>query len=155
MARTRKTWQEKLADARVKAAEPRTFLCDRTHKRFVIPSVDEIEHLLRGVRRGRVMTIKQMAEVLRARHDVDVCCPITTGIVSWIIAHAADDAEQAGAKRVVPWWRLLKSDGSLNPKYPGAGARQRAKLEAEGHRVIAKGSKLLVESIAGGAARAS
>ena len=42
---------------------------------------------------------------------------------------------------MVPWWRVLKTSGELNPKYPGEGAVQRAKLEAEGHCVEAKGKK--------------
>jgi alkylated DNA nucleotide flippase Atl1 len=147
MARSRKSWQEKLTDAKVKAAAPRVFFCERSKQRLLIPAVAEVEQLMRGVRRGRVLTVKQMMEVLRARHGADACCPITAGIFSWIIAHAADEAEEAGQTRVVPWWRLVRAGGELNPKYPGAGIRQQLKLEAEGHRVIAKGSKLIVEGV--------
>ena len=38
-----------------------------------------------------------------------------------------------------PYWRTLKADGELNPKYPGGIEAQREKLEAEGHTVIKKG----------------
>jgi alkylated DNA nucleotide flippase Atl1 len=38
-----------------------------------------------------------------------------------------------------PYWRTLKANGELNPKYPGGIAAQKEKLEAEGHIVIQKG----------------
>jgi alkylated DNA nucleotide flippase Atl1 len=47
--------------------------------------------------------------------------------------------------RVTPYWRNLKSDGEINPKYPGGIEEQKTRLESEGHRVIRKGKKYLVE----------
>jgi len=38
-----------------------------------------------------------------------------------------------------PYWRTLKANGQLNPKYPGGVEAQKAKLEAEGHTVIQRG----------------
>jgi alkylated DNA nucleotide flippase Atl1 len=76
---------------------------------------------------------------------VDICCPITTGIFAWIASHAAQEAEDAGAKRVTPWWRTLKSGGELNPKYPGGIEQHRARLEAEGHIIARQGKKYVVE----------
>ena len=38
----------------------------------------------------------------------------------------------------------LKTGGELNPKYPGGLDSVRARIEAEGHRVIAKGRRLFV-----------
>ena len=61
---------------------------------------------------------------------------MTTGIFAWIAAHAAEEARQEGEERFTPWWRTLKTDGSLNPKYPGGVKTQRTRLEAEGHRVV-------------------
>jgi mRNA-degrading endonuclease toxin of MazEF toxin-antitoxin module len=43
---------------------------------------------------------------------------------------AEDEAE--GKKRISPWWRVLKSDGKLNPKYPGGAEEQTRRLAAEG-----------------------
>jgi hypothetical protein len=147
MARKRKTWAEKLADAKAKMPEAHTFYCDKSEQRLVVPAVNEIEGLMRRVRKGRLITMKQMTDLLRERHQVDACCPMTTGIFAWIIAHAAHDQEQAGRKRVVPWWRTLKTGGEINPKYPGNGTVQQKKLEAEGHRVINKGEKLVVADV--------
>jgi len=149
MARSRTTWQEKLVTAKAKIPTPLKFFCDKSKQNFVVPTVEEVEQLMRRVPRGRLTTIGRMTGLLRDRHAVDVCCPMTTGIFAWIIAHTSDEAERAGAKRVVPWWRLLKTDGELNPKYPGAGAVQRAKLEGEGHRIVARGKKLVVDGFEG------
>ena len=38
-----------------------------------------------------------------------------------------------------PYWRTLKANGELNPKYPGGAEAQKVKLEAEGHTIIKKG----------------
>ena len=145
MPKERKTWPEKLANAKAKAAEPHRFYREKTKQWMSIPAVNEIEQLMRRVRKGRLITIKQMTDLFRDRHDVGQCCSMTTGIFAWIIAHAADEDEKAGRKRVPPWWRVLKTGGHLNPKWPGKGQTQREKLEAEGHRVSQKGKHLVVD----------
>ena len=150
MPRKKKTWAEKLAEAKAKTDLPKKFHCDKSGTRLYVPSVGEIEQEMRGVRKGKVRTIKQITQKLTERHGVDMACPMTTGIFAWIIAHAADEQEQAGAKRVVPWWRLVKTGGELNPKYPGGVNAQCARLQAEGHRVIRKGKRQLVEAGTGG-----
>ena len=38
-----------------------------------------------------------------------------------------------------PYWRTLKANGELNPKYPGGVQAQKARLEAEGHTILQKG----------------
>mgnify|MGYP002008810771 FL=1 len=81
------------------------------------------------------------------KHRTDFTCPITTGIFPWIAAHAADELAQQGRKRITPYWRTLKSDGQINPKYPGGIEAIREKLEAEGHTVIQKGKRFLVENL--------
>ena len=149
MPKKTKTWAEKLANAKAKTAEPHHFTCEQSKQRMVIPSVEEIERLMRRVRRGRLMTIKQMTDLFRQKHGVDQCCPMTTGIFAWILAHAAYEDEIAGRKRVPPWWRILKTGGHLNPKWPGQGDVQREKLEAEGHSVSCKGKNLVVDDYEG------
>jgi hypothetical protein len=73
---------------------------------------------------------------------------MTTGIFAWIAAHAADEAEQQGRRRITPYWRTLKSGGELNGKYPGGIDNLRTRLEAEGHRVIQKGRRYFVADYA-------
>jgi hypothetical protein len=81
---------------------------------------------------------------LAQKHGATIACPITTGIFAWIAAHAADEAESDGAGRITPYWRTLKTGGELNPKYPGGIKNLRARLAAEGHRVVKKGSRYFV-----------
>jgi alkylated DNA nucleotide flippase Atl1 len=38
-----------------------------------------------------------------------------------------------------PYWRTLKANGELNPKYPGGMEAQKELLEKEGHIIIKKG----------------
>lgn len=38
-----------------------------------------------------------------------------------------------------PYWRTLKANGELNPKYPGGVAAQKEKLQAEGHTILQRG----------------
>lgn len=144
MARTRKTWQQKLEDAKAKPGLPKTWYCDKAKQSMVVASPDEIEAIIRRVKSGRLITNKQIAELLEAKHGVDQACPMTTGIFASLIAHAAHEREQEGRRRVAPWWRVLRTSGELNPKHPEQGEVQRVKLEAEGHGVVARGKKLVV-----------
>ena len=144
MARTKKSWQQKLAEAKAKPGLPKGWFCEEAGKSMVVPSPDEIEKIMRRVKPGKLITTKQMTGFLEAKHEVDMACPMTTGIFASLVAKVAHEAEQEGRKRVAPWWRVLKTSGELNPKYPEGGVVQRAKLQAEGHEVVAKGKKLVV-----------
>jgi hypothetical protein len=145
MTYKRKSWQEKLADSK---DLPR--VCDATKcKRpgtgtFVIPAPVEVDALMKKVRRGKLTTIDAIRKALAKKHKATTACPITTGIFAWIAAHAADEAEQGGRSRITPYWRTLKTGGELNPKYPGGIKNLRARLAAEGHRVIKKGKRYFV-----------
>jgi hypothetical protein len=144
----KKSWREKLEDDK---DLPRVATIDgRLSKRwgtgtFVIPAPREVDELMRRVPRGKLTTIHELRTALASRHNTTIACPITTGIFAWIAAHAADESEREGARRVTPYWRTLKTGGELNAKYPGGPDAIRAKLEAEGHRVIAKGRRFFVE----------
>jgi alkylated DNA nucleotide flippase Atl1 len=111
---------------------------------MVIPAPREVDAIMKSVPRGKLITIKEIRERLAKQHKATVACPLTCGIFAWIAAHAAEEAAAEGAKHVTPYWRTLKTGGELNPKYPGGIATQQQRLEAEGHRVIAKGKKFFV-----------
>ncbi len=145
--KTRKTWTEKLADAK---NLPRVIkLTGAARKRWggttmVIAAPAEVDALMKRVPKGRVTTINALRGELARGHGVETACPITTGIFAWIAAHASEEAAKASAKRPTPWWRTLKGDGQLNEKYPGGIAGQKKRLAAEGHRFIQRGSKVRV-----------
>lgn len=148
MAR-KKTWTEKLHHAK---DLPRVVeITGSLSKRWgegtcVVPAPIEVDQLMRQVRKGKVTTINQLRQALASHHESTMACPITTGIFSWVAAHAAIEAEERGDRRITPWWRTLKSGGELNPKFPGGLERQRALLEAEGHTIVQRGQRLFVEN---------
>ena len=147
MARKKKSWQEKLRDAK---GHPTVFqITGKMQTRWgtgtmVIPAPIEVDEIMKKVRKGRLTTIDAIRSQLAAKHGADVACPITTGIFAWIAAHAADESEQEGKTRITPYWRTLKSGGELNPKYPGGIENIRARLEAEGHTIVQKGKRFVV-----------
>ena len=147
MAYKRKSWQEKLADDK---GFPKVFTLDASKRKrwgtgtMVIPAPAEVNELMRQVPKGKLITIDALRKVLAQRHGATVACPITTGIFAWISAHAAAEAEAGGKKRITPYWRTLKSNGELNPKYPGGIDGLKRRLSAEGHRIIRRGKRFFV-----------
>ena len=110
----------------------------------MIPAPIEVDELMRRVPRGKLTTIDQLRAKLARRHGATIACPITTGIFAWIAAHAADEAERDGKKRVTPYWRTLKTGGELNAKYPGGVANLARRLKDEGHQIVRKGKRVFV-----------
>ena len=146
----RKSWQEKLADDK---DLPKVFRLTGKAKAkwgagtMVIPAPREVDAVMRGVPRGKLITINEIRSALAKSHGATVGCPITTGIFAWIAAHAAEEAAAAGKKKTTPYWRTLKS-GELNVNYPCGVAALKKLLESEGHSVIPKGKRWLVEGYA-------
>lgn len=143
----KKSWREKLADNKgLPRVAPVTGRMTRRwgEGTMVIPAPLDVDALMRQVPKGRLVTINQLRDALTTRHKVTFACPITTGIFSWIAAHAAAEAEAGGAKRITPYWRTLKAGGEINPKYPGGVNAAAKRLRAEGHRVVRKGARCFV-----------
>jgi len=136
------SWQEKLADSK---DLPRVEKIDEKKSKrwgtgsFVIPAPIEVDGIMAKVPKGKLITINEIRQMLARRHHATIGCPITTGIFSWIAAHAADEREKAGKKKITPYWRTLKTGGLLNEKYPGGRENLTARLTAEGHTVVRKG----------------
>jgi len=133
-----KSWQEKLADSKdlPKVAE----ITDKMSKRWgtgtvVIPAPKEVDEIMKGVPKGKVITINQIRSALAQRHGATIGCPLTTGIFAQIAARAAEEAAAEGKKDITPYWRTLKFRGELNEKYPGGVEAQAARLREEGHAI--------------------
>ncbi len=148
MSYKRKSWQEKLADNK---GHPTVFKIEgKLSKRWgtgtcVIPSPMEVNELMQRVPKGKVTTIDDLRKALARRHRTTIACPITTGIFSWISANAAEEAVGEGKKNITPYWRTLKSNGEINPKYPGGVIALKRKLAAEGHKFVQKRKRFFVE----------
>ena len=143
----KKTFSEKLADdaglPRVEPISPRM----RTQwgkGTMVIPTPREVDAIMRRVPKRKLITINVIREIVARRFGATIGCPITTGIFARIAAGAAGEEEAEGKRRVTPYWRTLKTRGELNVKYPGGLQEQRKRLQAEGHEVVERGSKMFV-----------
>lgn len=133
--------------------------------RLLIPRPIDVDAVISKVRKGKLVTVGQIRQRLAtdfnrldlaARRAVtcgemsggsDDCtaasaCPLCTGIFVRIAAEAAEEDRRAGRKRITPYWRVIRDDGSLNEKFPGGPNAQAAKLRREGHRMeVRRGKK--------------
>jgi hypothetical protein len=110
---------------------------------MLISTPQEIDAVVRRVKKGKLATINTLRDALARQHKTTITCPVTTGIFMNFVAKAAAEMEEMGARRVTPWWRVLKSDGTLNDKYPGGVAEQKKRLQAEGFSIVKKGKTKL------------
>ena len=146
--RRKTTWREKLAAHKgLPKVEP---IPESMAKRWgtgtvVIPAPKEVDEIMKQVPEGQLVTINKIRQTLAKKHDATIGCPLATGIFAWIAAHASAEEQTEGQEHATPYWRTLKSGGEQNPKYPGGIEGQRARLESEGHRVIRKGKKYIVD----------
>lgn len=99
---------------------------------MLVSSPEEVESVMAVIPRGQVMTLTELREELAKRHGTDTTCPMSTAIFANIVARAWEERERETGKPGVPWWRLLRGDGKLNPKFPGGAAEQARRLAEEG-----------------------
>jgi alkylated DNA nucleotide flippase Atl1 len=143
-----KSWKEKLEDSKgLPKVEPIT---DKMSKRWgegtvVIPAPIEVNNIMKTVPEGKLITIDQIRKKLAEKHRATIGCPLTTGIFAWVSAHAANEAALEGERDITPYWRTLKTGGVVNEKYPGGINYQKQLLEREGHKVIEKGKRFIVQ----------
>lgn len=90
--------------------------------------------LLQVIPYGKVITLGEIREYFAKLNEADFTEPITAGIFVSIAAWASYQRSE----NLTPYWRTLKANGELNPKYPGGVEAQKEKLEAEGHTIIKK-----------------
>lgn len=138
--RSRKPWREKLEKPNVDLPK----ICSvppMWRRRFgsgkmVIAHPLDVDALVRRVRPGRVVTQAQLRERLARKYRVDHACPLTTGIFVRIVSEVAEEDRRAGKKKIAPYWRVLRDDGSLNEKFPGGTAAQARRLRQEGFAIV-------------------
>lgn len=101
---------------------------------YFAPPID-YDRVMKTVPLGKVITVGQIRDYFAKANNADFTDPITAGIFISIAAWASEQRKDDKT----PYWRTLKADGELNPKYPGGIEAQKEKLEAEGHIVIRRG----------------
>ncbi len=95
------------------------------------------DRIMKQVPYGKVITVGKIREYFAKENGADFTEPITAGIFVSIAAWASYQREEDHT----PYWRTLKANGELNPKYPGGIEAQKEILEKEGHVIIQKGRK--------------
>jgi hypothetical protein len=103
------------------------------------------------VPKGKLITIREICQEITKAHRVKGCCTLTTGIFIMTVANAVEEAIAKGEKSylaMIPYWRTLKADGLLNPKYPGGLQAHKRLLELEGFTVIVRGKNYQVADFA-------
>jgi hypothetical protein len=141
------TWREKLEkpmEPVIKPA-PRQWAV-KFGEKMLIPTPILVDNVVKKIRKGTLFTSGLMRNYLAVNNNADFTCPLTSGIFLRIVAETAEEDKEKGKKRVTPYWRMLKDDGTLNPKFPGGEETQAEKLRNEGFTIIKKGrTKLMVE----------
>lgn len=144
--KSKKSWREKLENPPAglpKVVEvPAKWEKMMGGKNILVPTPILIDELIRKVPRRKLITAGQIRKELAKEYKADSTCPLTLGIFLRIIGETAEEDRQGGKKQITPYWRVIKDDGSLNPKFPGGVEGQAEKLKEEGHTIVAgKGKK--------------
>lgn len=93
------------------------------------------DEVMKKIPYGKVITIGKIRDYFAKKSHSDFTDPITAGIFTSIVAWASYQRKEDET----PYWRTLKADGELNPKYPEGIELQKNLLEKEGHTIIQKG----------------
>ena len=139
---SRTRWREKLE----KPQEPKVVQIPPKMSRFgqgtmLIPTPMLVDELIRKVPKGKLITSSELRRKLASDFATNVTCPLTTGIFVRIAAEAAEEDRTNRKRRLTPYWRVVKDDGALNPKFPGGVDAQARNLRAEGFAVTRSGKK--------------
>ena len=147
----KKTWNEKLNYSGdlpkvEKLTSPKLIERYKTDT-MLIASPLEYDSIMKKIPAGKLITIDRMMAALAKKHGAGCACPMTAGIFVNISARASEERGGSDYKSAseTPWWRTLKKGGVLNEKFPGGTESQKIRLQAEGHTIIQKGKRWLVE----------
>lgn len=103
---------------------------------YFAPPID-YDNVMKRIPWGKVITIGAIRDYFAKLSGADFTEPVTAGIFVSIAAWASHQRSD----HETPYWRTLKANGELNPKYPGGIEAQKEKLETEGHTIVQKGRK--------------
>lgn len=101
---------------------------------YFAPPID-YDKVMKLVPMGKLLTVGTIRDYFARQSGADFTEPITAGVFVSIVAWASYQRTD----HKTPYWRTLKANGELNPKYPGGVEAQKEMLEKEGHRILQKG----------------
>ena len=106
-------------------------------KNMLVAPPMEYNDIMARIPEGKLITTVEIREFLADKYGADFTCPMTAGIFISLAAQASCERDFDR----IPFWRTLKTNGELNPKYPGGIEFQKKKLIGEGHEIYTKGRK--------------
>jgi alkylated DNA nucleotide flippase Atl1 len=109
-----------------------------TSGRMLKPCVATVAALVAQIPSGQVVTSDVLRRKLADQFGVEVACPYDTKMALLAISNDSS-LNQSGLN--LPYWRVIKTNGELNPKYPGGLEAHVAFLQAEGFTVDDSGKK--------------
>ena len=112
---------------------------------MVIPHPMQVRELMNSIPEGRVSTLDEVRTSLAEENGADIACPMTSGIFTSIVAQASHEDKEEHGSFSVAYWRSLKRNGELNPRFPEGIEGQAKRLEAEGHSITYRGKKAFVD----------
>lgn len=95
------------------------------------------DKVIKQIPKGSLITVSLIRALLAKKNNANFTDPLTAGIFINIVAWASFQRNSD----ITPYWRVIKSDGSLNEKYPLSLDVQKKILEEEGHTIITRGKK--------------
>jgi len=127
----RLSWETKLRPD----LQPRIVADQRSGESLLLPTPLLVGEVVALIPCGQVISLSQLRANLAQRFKAATTCPLMTGIFAGILAGVvADDLAQRRKPRW-PIWRLVRDDGTLNPKWPLDVLYRASLLRAEGVRL--------------------
>jgi alkylated DNA nucleotide flippase Atl1 len=125
-----------------------------TSGRMLKPCAATVAALVAQIPAGHVVTTDVLRRKLADQFKVEVTCPYDTKMALLGIAndsslnesglnHAGLNESGNKTDQHVPYWRVIKANGELNPKYPGGLEAHAALLRSEGFSVDSAGKAKL------------
>ena len=111
-------------------------------EKMLVASAIAYDELVRQVPAGMVTTTGDLRTLLAQKAGADFTNPLTAGIFVSLVAQASEQRPDDPT----PYWRALKTDGELNPKFPGGIEAQSDKLSKEGHTIVQRGKRFFVDA---------
>ena len=109
--------------------------------KMVKPGLDAVIFAVKKIPKGNLITMSILCEKLAKKFKANVACPATTGKSLYEAASASVDKREA-----VPFWRVIKTNGELNNKFPGGVEKQASLLRREGFDIVAFGKTCKVKN---------
>jgi len=79
-------------------------------KTMVVAKKVDYDVLFKKIPAGKIVTSNEVRGAIAKQYGTDICCPLTAGIFTGIVAWASYQRNT----EITPYWRVLKNKGELN-----------------------------------------